>query len=270
MCAIIGEFIENNNLHRDTEKLVNIIMKFDDNMQHFVKALVVPSNKIEIQEFWSKMLYRIRYIFSKLGRLLNLHEQSKEWLIKDNARLLKSITKTNPNFQKLIKAKKIALINMDSHLNKNAKMSLYLMYRKVVAGWKQEVDYAMFLRREDPYIWWRICNNEILASIAEHHTKLCRKRYDVKMKTSEIDKKLMEISHRITNEISNLTKAKVSSAILRKRSVFESPNPNKNIFIFPTPSLTSKTVTTQDKINEKDSSNTAKWMFQMKIPEKNM
>lgn len=90
------------------------------------------------------------------------------------------------------------------------------------------------------------------------------------MKTSEIDKKLMEISHRITNEISNLTKAKVSSAILRKRSVFESPNPNKNIFIFPTPSLTSKTVTTQDKINEKDSSNTAKWMFQMKIPEKNM
>lgn len=51
MCAIIGEFIENNNLHRDTEKLVNIIMKFDDNMQHFVKALVVPSNKIEIQEF---------------------------------------------------------------------------------------------------------------------------------------------------------------------------------------------------------------------------
>jgi len=51
MCSIIGEFIENNSLHKDTEKLVDIIMKFDDSKTHFVKALMVPSNKIEVQGF---------------------------------------------------------------------------------------------------------------------------------------------------------------------------------------------------------------------------
>ena len=122
MCSIIGEFIENNTLHKDTDKLVDIIIKFDQYKQDFVKAVMVPSNKIEHQDFCSKMLYRVRYILSKLGRLLNLRENTKKWLIKDNNRLLKKIVKANPDFDKQMKAKKLPLVNMDSHLNKNAKM----------------------------------------------------------------------------------------------------------------------------------------------------
>lgn len=68
------------------------------------------------------MLYKIRYILSKLGRLLNLRENTKEWLIKDNNKLVKAITKVNPAFPALIKAKKMTVINIDSHLNNNAKM----------------------------------------------------------------------------------------------------------------------------------------------------
>jgi len=81
-----------------------------------------------------------------------LREHTKQWLAKDNNRLIKNITKINQNFPKLIKTKKLNVINMDSHKNKNAKMELYFLYRKIVSGWKKEVDYAMFLRQEDPYI----------------------------------------------------------------------------------------------------------------------
>ena len=51
LCNIIGEFIEDNNLHKDTDKLVNIIVKFDQTKQDFVKALMVPSNNVEVKEF---------------------------------------------------------------------------------------------------------------------------------------------------------------------------------------------------------------------------
>ena len=55
----------------------------------------------------------------------------------------------------------------------------------------------------------------ILASTAEEHTKLCQMRYDAKKKTGQIDRQFMEISNRITNEISALNKSKISSAILK-------------------------------------------------------
>ena len=91
MWKIIGEFIESNDLHLKTDRLKKIIVKFDDCKQTFVKALMVKKNKIEMEEFCSKMLYRIRYIFSKLGRVLNLHENPmiNQWISKGNKKLLK-------------------------------------------------------------------------------------------------------------------------------------------------------------------------------------
>lgn len=82
------------------------------------------------------MLYRIRYILSKLGRVLNLRENTKDWLKKDNVRLKKRIMKVNPNFEKLINTKKMVLINMDSDKNKSAKMQLHFMFKKIVVNWK--------------------------------------------------------------------------------------------------------------------------------------
>lgn len=64
--------------------------------------------------------------------------------------------------------------------------------------------------------------NEVKASVLVHHTQLCKKRYTAKKKTNEIDKKFMDISHRITNEISLINKSKISSTIIRKRSIFGS------------------------------------------------
>lgn len=101
----------------NTDKLKSIIMKFDDFKQNFVKALYDSNNKIEMDDFCSKMLYRIRYIFSKMGRLLNLHENEsiRKWLAKDNNRLLKKISEKNPKFIDEMKKKNISLINIDSH-----------------------------------------------------------------------------------------------------------------------------------------------------------
>lgn len=68
-----------------------------------------------------------------------------------------------------------------------------------------------------------------MASKVEHHGELCLKRLEAKNKTDLIDKKFMELSHRITNEISGITKAKVSSAVVKKRSLLGVPTSNKNL-----------------------------------------
>lgn len=63
---------------------------------------------------------------------------------------------------------------------------------------------------------------EVLAISAEEHTTLCLKRYHAKKKTREIDTKLLDISNKITNEISSEAKTKSNSALLKKRNILES------------------------------------------------
>jgi hypothetical protein len=48
---MIGEFIEISDLHYDTDKLKEIIVKFDDTKNLFVKEMMVPTNSIEMQQF---------------------------------------------------------------------------------------------------------------------------------------------------------------------------------------------------------------------------
>ena len=121
---IISEFIQSKNLHNETERLIDIIMRFDSLKQDLVKAFEDQLIKIEQEEFWQRVLCKIRYIFSKLGRMLNLREQTNKWLVKDNTRLLKTIIKMNPNFQQEMRTNQLKLINMDSHEWKNAKLEL--------------------------------------------------------------------------------------------------------------------------------------------------
>ena len=144
MCKIIGEFIESRDLHYHTDKLKEIIVKFDDSKQNFVKAITLNNNKIEIEEFCSKMLYKIRYIFSKLGRLLNLHENPSinKWISKDNRKLLRNITKANPKAVEQLKSQNIQLINMDAHENKNSKLALMLHFKESLKKWRNDIDYA--------------------------------------------------------------------------------------------------------------------------------
>lgn len=77
LCKIIEEFIEDSDLHKNTNKLKDIIVRFDDASKHFHKSAGQAKEKDEISEFCYKKLYKIRYVFSKLGRLLNLHENEK-------------------------------------------------------------------------------------------------------------------------------------------------------------------------------------------------
>ena len=222
VCSIIGEFIENSNLHNETAKLIDIIIRFDNSKQEFVKAFHEPSHYIEREEFCQLIMWIIRYIFSKLGRLLNLREQTNKWLVKDNSRLLKTITKVHPNFPREMKVKGLKLINMDSHLNKNSKFELLFFFKKIIVQWRKKVDYETLIRNEVPYVWCRICLKEVLAISAEEHTTLCLKRYHAKKKTREIDTKLLDISNKITNEISSEVKTKSNSALLKKRNILES------------------------------------------------
>ena len=241
MCKIIGDFIENNDLHNDTDQLISIIMKFDDTKQSFVNDLSISSNNIEKEEFCKKTLWRIRYIFSKLGRLLNLREQTNKWLVKDNNRLLKLISKANPNFVNEMKVKKLQLVNMDSHENKNAKLELFFFFKKLMAKWKNDVDYEILKRNEVPYVWWRIWLSEILAISAEEHTILWLQRYHAKKKTREIDTKFLEILNRISDEISSMKKSKVSSAMIKKRNILESPIVNTdNALTINSPLITNR------------------------------
>lgn len=249
MCKIISEFIENNDLHNDTEQLIRIIMKFDESKQNFVNALSISSNNIEKEEFWKKTLWRIRYIFSKLGRLLNLREQTNKWLVKDNNRLLKQISKANPNFVNEMKDKKLQLINMDSHLNKNAKLELLFFFKKLMSKWKSEVEYEILKRKQAPYMCCRICFSEILAISAEEHTVLCLKRYHAKKKTREIDTRFVEILNRITNEISTKKKSRISSAMVKKRNLLQSPSA-ENALAINSPLITNRNKSKQHDLSK--------------------
>lgn len=84
------------------------------------------------------------------------------------------------------------------------------------------------MRKEAPYVCCRICLKEVLAISAEEHTTLCLERYHAKKKTRDIDTKLLEISNKITNEISNESKTKASSALLKKRNILESEKLQKS------------------------------------------
>ena len=93
-------------------------------------------------------------MFSKLGRLLNLHENEKisKYLVKDNNKLLKEITKQNPNFLKMMAEKKLPLINIDAHHSKFAKFMCYNFWKETVQKWKNEIDYANILKKQGPEI----------------------------------------------------------------------------------------------------------------------
>lgn len=51
ICEIIYEFVEDNDLHNNTDKLKDIIVKFDESTQHFMKAKQIPNNIIVMEEF---------------------------------------------------------------------------------------------------------------------------------------------------------------------------------------------------------------------------
>jgi hypothetical protein len=238
----IGEFIGINDLQYETDKLKKIIVRFDDTKRLFVKAMMVPSTKIEMQNFCTKMLYKIRYSFSKIVRLLNLHENSdvNKWLTKENARLIKKISKTNPDFANKLKLKKINVVNIDLDKWLGANFALICHYKKELQKWRDDIDYAVLQKKKSPEIQWRIWENYITASLIENHSKLCIERIETKQKTSWVDRRLMEISNKITAEIMNLTRPRINSAILQKRSLLSTPSGMKNTLPINSPLVTGR------------------------------
>lgn len=89
-----------------------------------------------------------------MGRILNLHENASinRWLVKENARLLKKIGEKNPKFIDEMKKKNIKLINIDSYKNKNANIALMFHYKEQVKNWRNDIDYAVLMRKENPEI----------------------------------------------------------------------------------------------------------------------
>ena len=51
LCKIIGEFIEDSDLHNNTNKLKDIIVRFDDASKQFHKSIGEAGEKDEISEF---------------------------------------------------------------------------------------------------------------------------------------------------------------------------------------------------------------------------
>lgn len=142
----------------NTNKLKLIIIKFDDISKDYFKKVKQANKKVEKQEFCWKKLYTIRYVFSKLGRLLNLHENEEisKYLAKDNNKLLKKITKINPKFLTDLTEKKIVLINIDSHECEYAKFVHLQFWKDVVTKWKNDIDYATLIRKQAPEIQCRM------------------------------------------------------------------------------------------------------------------
>jgi hypothetical protein len=239
---IIGEFIGINDLQYETDKLKKIIVRFDETKKLFVKAMMVPSCKIEMQNFCTKMLYKIRYSFSKIVRLLNLHENSdvNKWLTKENARLIKKISKTNPDFANKLKQKKTNVVNIDLDKWLGANHALLCHYKKELQKWRDDIDYAVLQKKKSPEIQWRIWENYIIASLIENHSKLCIERIETKQKTSWVDRKLMEISNKITAEIMNLTRPRINSAILHKRSLLSTPSGMRSTLPINSPMVTGR------------------------------
>lgn len=75
-----------------------------------------------------------------------------KYLTKDNNKLLKEITKENPNFLTLMAEKKLPLINIDAHHSKFAKFVCYNFWKETVQKWKNEIDYANILKKQGPEI----------------------------------------------------------------------------------------------------------------------
>lgn len=144
MCKIIGEFIETKDLEHNTDKLKKIIVKFDDSKQRFVKEMMSPKNEVEREDFCRKMLYKIRYIFSKLGRLLNLHENPliNKWIGKDYKKLVKAVTKVNKKGIEELASKNIKLIHIDGHKNGNGKVAMMMFFKECIRKWRKDLDYA--------------------------------------------------------------------------------------------------------------------------------
>lgn len=83
-----------------------------------------------------------------------------------------------------------------------------------------------------------MCGNEIVASQVDSHSKLCLERIQTKEKASKIDNRFMEINSMITNEISELTKKKVSSAVISKRTLLNEKGGNSNPLTINSPLIT--------------------------------
>lgn len=150
MCKIIGEFIETRELEIHTDRLKVIIEKFDDSKKKFVQEMLSPKNELERGDFCRKMLYQIRYIFSKPGRLLNLRENPliSKYIEKDYKKLVKTVTKVNKKFVDDWKARNRKLINIDAHNNGNAKIAMYMTYKNSITQWKKELEYAHYKKEK--------------------------------------------------------------------------------------------------------------------------
>lgn len=111
--------------------------------------MMVETNNIEMKNFCTKILYKIRYSFSKLGRLINLHENEEisKWLVKENAKIIKKISKKNPDFADKLKHKKLSFINIDLDQCKGANFAILCHYKEALQKWRDEIDYALLQRK---------------------------------------------------------------------------------------------------------------------------
>lgn len=106
--------------------------------------MILPNHGLEMEDFCRKMLYKIRYIFSKLGRLLNLHENPliNKYIGKEYKKLVKTVTKANPKGFEELKAKNIKLVNLDGNQNTNAKIAMMMFFKDCITKWKKDIDFA--------------------------------------------------------------------------------------------------------------------------------
>lgn len=160
--------------------------------------------------------------------------------MKDTNRLIKKITEKNPQFLDDMRKRNIKPINIDADKSKMANWNLLQMFKESLKNWRNEIDYAMILKKDELEISCRLCGNDIPVSKIESHNSLCLKRIETKKKTSKIDKKFLDISARITTEISGMTKAKISSAVLRKRTFFDGSNHKNNQLPISSPLITNR------------------------------
>ena len=101
--------------------------------------------------------------------------------------------------------------------------------KESIKKWRDDIDIANFQRKQEPDIQCRICSNYIPASQIDYHNQLCLKRIHTKEKASKVDKQFMEILNKITREILSLSRAKGSSAIIKKRSFFKEQDQTRKL-----------------------------------------
>jgi hypothetical protein len=149
-----------------------------------------------------------------------------------------------------MKKRNLKIVNIDRHKSKNAKLALMFHFKDICRKWKDDIDFANLQRKQAPEIQCRMCGIEIKASQIEKHNDLCLQRIETKKKTSKIDKRFIEISNKISHEISGMTKSRVSSAIISKRSLNPLNTPKRQLPI-NSPLITNHGLNTLSEIANK-------------------